>query len=368
MPYIAYYLSPEGELESDLSEQEIRHYFQLKQGLLWVDVCETTTEDGAFLERVFGFHHLAIEDCMSTAVHAPKIDEFDDYLFIVVHGINHQAETDVVQTAELALFLGAHFVVSNHNDPLYSVAYVSHVVRDNGRPMRRGADFLAHALVDALVDNVLPTVDAISDAAEAIEEEAIRDPRQSTIEAILRFKRSTLRLHRVMAPQREIMYRLSRGEFTLIGGEAQLFYRDVYDHIVRIQDMNQTLRDRADNALSTYLSSLANRQNESMKVLAMVATIFMPLTLLAGVYGMNFDNMPELDWPWAYFVVLGVMAVVVAGAVYWFWARNWVTWGRRRITRVALFTVERHRLLGHLSHWAKPLGAGDPARGQTPAL
>jgi len=354
MPYIAYYLNPEGKLQFDLSDEEIRQYFESKQGLLWVDICETTTEDGAFLERVFGFHHLAIEDCMSTNVHAPKIDEFDDYLFIVVHGINHQAEADIVETAELALFLGSHFVVSNHNFPLYSVSYVSHVVRDTGRPMRRGADFLAHALVDALVDNVLPTVDAISDAAEAIEEEAIRSPRQSTIEAILKFKRSTLRLHRVMAPQREIMYRLSRGEFTLIGPEAQLFYRDVYDHIVRIQDMNQTLRDRADNALSTYLSSLANRQNETMRVLSMVATIFLPLALLAGVYGMNFDNMPELHCSWAYFVVLGFMALVVAVAVYWFWARNWVTWGKRKVTRVAPFAVDPHRLLGHLSHWGRP--------------
>ena len=354
MPYIAYYLSPEGKLQRDLGEDEIRQAFESKQGLLWVDICETTTDDGAFLERVFGFHHLAIEDCVSTAVHAPKIDDFDDYLFIVVHGINHLAETDIVETAELALFLGSHFVVSNHNYPLYSVAYVVRLVEDTGRPMRRGADFLAHALVDALVDNVLPTVDAIGDAAETIEEEAIRDPRQSTIEAILKFKRSTLRLHRVMAPQREIMYRLSRGEFTLIGSEAQLFYRDVYDHIVRIQDLNQTLRDRADNALSTYLSSLANRQNETMRVLSMVATIFLPLALVAGVYGMNFDNMPELHSPWAYFAVLGFMGFVIATAVYLFWARNWLTWGKRKVTRVAPFAVDPQRLLGHLSHWGRP--------------
>jgi magnesium transporter len=354
MPYVAYYLSPEGRLQRDLGEDEIRQAFASKQGLLWVDICETTTDDGAFLERVFGFHHLAIEDCVSPQVHAPKIDDFDDHLFIVVHGINHQAETDIVETAELALFLGSHFVVSNHNDPLYSVAYVSHMVRETGRPMRRGADFLAHAIIDALVDNVLPTVDAISDAAESIEEEAIRAPRQSTIEAILKFKRSTLRLHRVMAPQREIMYRLSRGEFTLIGEEAQIFYRDVYDHIVRIEDLNQTLRDRADNALSTYLSSMANRQNETMRVLSMVATIFLPLALLAGIYGMNFDNMPELHCTWAYFVVLGFMALVVAGAMYWFWARNWVTWGRKRITRVALFTAEPQKLLGHITHRGRP--------------
>lgn len=354
MPYVAYYLSPEGTLQRDLGENEIRQAFESKQGLLWVDICDTTPEDGAFLERVFDFHHLAIEDCVSTTVHPPKIDEFDNHLFIVVHGINHAAETDIVETAELALFLGSHFLVSNHNYRLYSVDYVRHMVEETSRPMRRGADFLAHAVVDALVDNVLPTVDAISDAAETIEEEAIRAPRQSTLEAILKFKRSTLRLHRVMAPQREIMYRLSRGEFTVIGEEAQIFYRDIYDHIVRIQDLNQTLRDRADNALSTYLSSLANRQNETMRVLSMVATIFLPLALLAGIYGMNFENMPELHCPWAYFVVLGFIALVVAVAVYWFWARNWVTWGRRKVVRARMFAVDPQRLLGHLGHRSRP--------------
>lgn len=350
MPVTSHYLSEDGSLRHDLSEQEVRTACESRKGVLWVDICETTEEDGEFLSRVFGFHHLAIEDCVSPLLHSPKIDDFDDYLFMVIHGVNHGAEADVVETAELGMFLGPHFVVSNHNVPLYSVSHVAHVVEETGRPMRRGADFLAHALADALVDNVLPTVDRMSDVAEDIEEESIRSPGQGTIEAILRLKRSTLRLHRVMGPQREIMYRLSRGEFSLIGSEAEIFFRDVYDHIVRIQDLNQILRDRADNALSTYLSSVANRQNETMRVLSMVATIFLPLALVAGVYGMNFDVMPELHVAWAYFAVLGFMVAVVAGAMYYFFARRWITWGRRQVTRVRPFAVEPERLLGHVGH------------------
>jgi magnesium transporter len=156
-----------------------------------------------------------------------------------------------------------------------------------------------------------------------------------------------------MAPQRETLNRMSRGEFRVIGQEARIFYRDVYDHIVRIEDLNQTLRDRADNALSTYLSSVANRQNEVMKVLATVATIFLPLALVAGVYGMNFENMPELGWHWGYYAVVGFMGAVIAGAVWGFWVRGWIARGRRRITRVRPFAVEREKLKGYIDDLAK---------------
>lgn len=353
MPCQAYYLSPEGELRRDLNKEEIKTAFESKQGLLWVDILETTEEDGAFLEQSFGFHHLAVEDCVSQALHPPKIDDFDDYLLIIVHGINHMAESEIVETAELAIILGTHFVVSNHNLPLHSVEAIRQMVEKDGRPMRRGADFLVHALSDALIDNVLPTVDQMSDIAEEIEEEVIRNPQQATLEAILKLKRSTLRIHRVMAPQRELLNRLSRGEFTLIREEARIFYRDVYDHLVRIEDLNQTTRDRADNALSTYLSSVANRQNETMKVLSMVATIFLPLTLLAGIYGMNFENMPELKWSWGYFAVLGLMGAAIVSVVYKFWANRWVTWGRRKVTWMRPFAVRPEKLAWHAAHLAK---------------
>ena len=353
MPFKAHYLSSKGDLRLGLNEQEVRAAFESKEGLLWVDVAETTEEDGEFMERILSLHHLPVEDCLSVAVHPPKIDDFGSYLFIMIHGIDYTAESDIVETTELALFLGLHFVISNHRVPLHSVDSVAKLVEDDGRPMMRGPDFLAHALIDALVDNVLPTVDRLSEIAEDIEEEAIRGPHQSTLEAILKFKRSTLHIHRVMAPQREIMNRLSRGEFPIIKQEAQIFYRDIYDHMVRIEDLNQTLRDRADNALATYLSSVSIQQNETMKVLSIVASIFLPLTLVAGIYGMNFDNMPELGWSWAYFGVLGFMATVVAAAMSWFWARRWITWGRRQASRVRPLAVEPRKLVGYVGHLAK---------------
>jgi magnesium transporter len=353
MPFKGYYLSPEGDLKCDLTAKELKAAFESGQGLLWVDIAETTEEDGRFLENTFNFHRLAVEDCVSPLIHSPKIDDFGDYLFLIVHGINHAVESEIVETAELEIFLGHHFVVSNHSSPLYSVEAVKRQAEDDGRPMRRGADFLAHALVDTLIDNIMPTIDKMSDIAEEIEEEVIRSPHQTTLEAILKLKRSTLRIHRVMAPQREILNRLSRGEFPLIKEEARIFYRDIYDHLVRIEDLNQTIRDRADNALSTYLSSVANRQNETMRVLSIVATIFLPLTLVAGIYGMNFEYMPELGWRWGYFAVLGLIGAVIVVAIWWFWARNWITWGRRRIIRIRPFAVEPKKLIGYIEHLAK---------------
>jgi len=356
MPIKAYYLAPDGILQHNLSEDKVATAYESKQGLLWVDIAETTEDDGRFLENSFHFHHLAVEDCVSNLIHPPKIDDFGEYLFIVVHGINHVAESDIVETAELAIFLGEHFVVSNHNTPLYCIRAVEQMIEADSRLMKRGTDFLAHTLVDALVDNVMPTIDSMGDVAEEIEEEVIRRPQPVTLDGIMKLKRSTLRIHRVMAPQREVLNSLSRGEFPLIKPEAQIFYRDVYDHVVRVEDLNQTIRDRADNALATYLSAVANRQNETMRVLSVVATIFLPLTLLAGIYGMNFEYMPELQWRWGYFMVLGIILLVVLVVIWRFWASGWFAWGKRNMTWAKPFIINSNKIRGYITPKGKRRG------------
>ncbi|MFC1917854.1 magnesium/cobalt transporter CorA [Chloroflexota bacterium] len=345
----AYYLAPDGSFQHDLSEDEIFKAYESKQGLLWVDISETTEDDGKFLEERFHFHHLAVEDCVSNHIHSPKVDDFDEYLFIVVHGVNYTVESDIVETAELALFLGDNSVVSNHNFPLYSINAVQYMVESDTRFMKRGADFLAYNLIDALVDNVMPTIDSMSDVAEEIEEEVIHKPQRITLDGIMKLKRSTLRIHRVMAPQREVINRLSRGDYPLIKNEVRIFYRDVYDHVVRIEDLNQTIRDRADNALATYLSSVANLQNEAMRVLSVVATIFLPLTLLAGIYGMNFEYMPELQWRWGYFMVLGIILLAVSVVIWRFWASGWFARGKRQIAWKRPFTVNGKKIRGYVT-------------------
>jgi magnesium transporter len=350
MPFRAYYFDPDGQMHVDINKHEIRTAFESKKGMLWVDVHQPTDEDGQFLRDCCGFHRLAVEDCMSTHLHPPKVDDFGDYLFIILHGINYSVRSEIVETAELAIFLGAKFVVTSHSLPMYSVDSAARLVEEDGRPMHRGADFLVHQIVDGLIDNILPTIDAMSERAEEIEEAVIRSPQPPTLEAIIQFKRSAAQLHRVVAPQREVLNRLSRREFAMVSNEAQMFYRDIYDHVARIEDLNQSLRDRAGDALSTYLSSVANRQNEIMKLVSIVAAIFLPMMLVAGIYGMNFEHMPELEWSWAYFAVLGFMGFVIVSSVAWFWSRSWITWGRRRARLARPFIVDRAKLVGYLSH------------------
>jgi len=275
----AFYLTPDGELLDQLGIEQIRHFLATGEGLLWLDIEEVTNEDTELLSNVFCFHPLAVADCISKNIHPPKIDDFEDYLFIIVHGINYHIESEVVETTEFAFFLGKNYVVTTHDVPMRSVSSVLDRVRKDGRPMRRGADFLAHDIIDAMVDNFMPTIDEIDEKSVTVEAEALHEPKRETLVSIMQLKRSILALMRVILPQREIVNGLSRGEYALISERAQIYYRNIYDHLVRIEILVRGLRDMAESVVNTYLSSVSNRMNEVMKMLTLIATIFIPLML-----------------------------------------------------------------------------------------
>jgi magnesium transporter len=319
-----FYLASDGNLLDQLGTEQIRNFLATGEGLLWVDMEDVTDEDTELLSNVFCFHPLAVADCISKNIHPPKIDDFDDYLFIIVHGINYHIESEVVETTELALFLGKNYVVTSHDVPMRSVSSMLDRVQKDGRIMRKGADFLAHDIVDALVDNIMPVIEEMDEKNDQLEAEALHEPKRETLMSIMQLKRSILALTRVSLPQREIMNGLSRGEYALISERAQIYYRNIYDHLVRIEMLTLGLRDMAESVLSTYLSSVSNRMNEVMKVLTLIATIFIPLTFVAGIYGMNFVNMPELEWKYGYFIILIVMAVIGISLVFWFRRRRWL--------------------------------------------
>jgi magnesium transporter len=319
-----FYLASDGNLLDELGTEQIRNFLATGEGLLWVDMEDVTDEDTELLSNVFCFHPLAVADCISKNIHPPKIDDFDDYLFIIVHGINYHIESEVVETTELALFLGKNYVVTSHDVPMRSVSSMLDRVQKDGRIMRKGADFLAHDIVDALVDNIMPVIEEMDEKNDQLEAEALHEPKRETLMSIMQLKRSILALTRVSLPQREIMNGLSRGEYALISERAQIYYRNIYDHLVRIEMLTLGLRDMAESVLSTYLSSVSNRMNEVMKVLTLIATIFIPLTFVAGIYGMNFVNMPELEWKYGYFIILIVMAVIGISLVFWFRRRRWL--------------------------------------------
>lgn len=358
----SYYLNEHDVIETALSWPRMSDVLASGKGLLWVDISETTPDDGVLLAEVFKFHRLAIEDCVEPDIHPPKVDDYGQYIFMLVHGINHaSASLEAVETAELELFLGANYVVSNHNFPLYSVESVVQHVESDSRPLQRGPDFLAYLLVDALVDNILPAIDQLSDIADEVENQALATSDPATLQSIQRLRRSVRAIHRTIVPQREILNRLSRGDYPLVRPHSRLYFRDIYDHLVRIDDLNMNIRESTDNAITTYLSAVANRQNETMKVLAVVGAIFLPLTLLAGVYGMNFEYMPELSWRYSYFFVVGFMLSVIAGALVLFWKRGWFRPRPLPAHVLRPFSVDKSRLRGHRPRSERPRVDAEPS-------
>lgn len=309
-------------------------------GLTWLHLRDLTRDDIPLLEDQLGLHPLAVEDCLNDDYQRPKVDDYEDYLFVLVHGIDYGRTDESVRTAELNLFVGRTWVISSSLVDMPALDAIADQVRATPTALPASADLLAYTLIDALVDGILPVVDRMTEVTDLIEDEALANPNPALLEHLIRLKRSVMRMNRVIGPQRDLLAQVSRGAYPLLGNDSAIFFRDVYDHLLRLDDMTVNLRDRADHAVTTYHSALSIKQNETMRILAIVASIFLPLTLLAGIYGMNFANMPELDSQYGYFIVLGVIVVVVAGGTYAIFGRALMGWSRDRIGNLASFALE----------------------------
>ncbi len=289
---------------------------------LWVDLEAPTAEEAAVLSTVFGFHPLAIEDCLGH-VERPKLDDYGAYLYVVAHGLDCGASGYELETRELDLFLGPNYVVTHTHEPIHSIKVLRERVLRDERYIQRGPDGLAHAAIDILVDDLMPVLDRLDAAIDELEDEILAAPDRETLSTILDIKRATLHLRRTVVPQREVVYRLSRDDSDLVGPKTRLYFRDVYDHLVRVVDINESLRDLVAGALEIYLTVVSNRMNEVMKVLTLVTTVFMPLSLVAGIFGMNFVHMPGLQAHYGFAVTMLLMATIAAGMVWWFRRRGW---------------------------------------------
>ena len=325
-PFTALYHSGAGGLSPVPDATALALALADAEGLVWVDFLTGEEEAGALLRDVFRFHPLTIEDALSPRLDPAKIDEHADYLFIVTQAISSYVPGQTMELVEADFYLGRNYVVSCHREPLPAISRFVERCEQDEYLLSRGADWLLHGLVDELVDEYLPVVDQVDDEIDALEEAVLARPDANVLQRIMVTKRNTLRLRRAITPQRDIMNRLSRGEFPhLIGGETAIYYRDVYDHLVRVEALVEGLRDLADGALSTYLSAVSNRLNEVMKALTLVATIFLPLTLISGIFGMNFEeSFPPFDARWGFYAVAGFMLAVAAGFVAYFRYRRWV--------------------------------------------
>ena len=292
---------------------------------IWIDLERQTPEANALLADMLKLHPLTIEDIWADRMR-PKLDDFDDYLYVIVHGIGG-AKHDRLQTIEIDIVIGPNWLVTH--DPAGLVSDdVGTELDHSTRMMTKGVAWLAHAILDRAVDQYLPVIDQLDAEIEQLENEVLDragTPRgRGVLMRILSFKRRLQELRRMSIHQREILLRLSRGEMDEIPADALPFYRDVYDHFLRINDLAEGYRDLVTSALDAYLSVQSNRMNEIMKTLTLISTVMLPLTFIVGLYGMNFKHMPELDWVWGYPAAIGLMIVVAGAILLWFRHRGWI--------------------------------------------
>jgi len=293
-----------------------------KAPLVWIDTDERTPEIDALLAEL-ALHPLTVEDIFETRT-VPKVEDYGSYLFVLAHAVHvpESGPTDL-REAELDIVVGAGWVFTHHDARLSAPAHVREELARAERPLDPAG--VLHLLLDRLVDDALPAMDAFDDAVEKLEQASLRPiPRRDTVAKVMALRSALHRFRRTAVHQREVLLRLARGEFDRIP-EAQLpFFRDVHDHAVRIADLIEDARDLLGGVLEAHLSMVSNRLNEIMKVLTMFATVFLPVSFIASVYGMNFEGMPELHSRYGYPAVLAAMALTAGGLLLWFKRRGWL--------------------------------------------
>jgi magnesium transporter len=261
-------------------------------GVFWIDIDDRGPEPDAAVEAlmrdVFHFHPLAIEDALKEC-HVPRVDDWGEYLYIVFHSIEFEAEGDELLLHEVDIFLGRNYVLTYHTEPL---GFLEHdrrnIERDPTNRLRHGADHLLYHFLDAAVAEFVPAIEHLDEEIDEAQEEVFHRPGPQTLQTIFRVKRSALKVHRVLSPQRELLNRLARDSYDPISEEHRVYFRDVYDHLVRIHDLTESLRDLVSGALDTYLSAISNRTNDIMKTLTIVTVMFLPMSFLTGFFGMNY--------------------------------------------------------------------------------
>ncbi len=318
------------QVEEGFTEKDLPALLADETNVVWVDLHDETAGQTELnknvLLNVFKFHYLTVEDCLETR-NQPKVEAFPDYIYFIVHGIKPEATNPTnFTTKELDGYLGKNFVVTFHSERFKSIKVVKQQIRSNTFHCQRGAAYLLHQILDQLVDLYMPVVDDFENAINTIEDRVFRMRKSDNklLEEIMDLRRSVVRMKRISVRQLDVLYRMSNGEFPQIPSNIIPFYRDVHDHLLRISDLSESYRDLVNGLFDIHFSVTAGKTNEVMKVLAVFSSIMLPLTLIAGVYGMNFDNMPELHSPYGYFGALALMFVVGAGLLFYFWRKGWI--------------------------------------------
>jgi len=308
---------------SDVSPEQCRDC-SAASGVTWINV--NGIHNVALIESLgkhFDLHPLTLEDIVNTT-QRPKVEEFPDYVYAVLKMMAFDDAANRLEIEHVSLIFGENYVISfqeHEGDVFDSVR--ERIRNSKGRIRSLKADFLAYALMDAAVDHYFLALERIGDRIENMDDRILVHPRPGDIQEVHKLKREILSFRKAVWPLREEVGALEKSETVLIRPETRVFLRDLYDHIIQVIDMVETFRDTLGGIHDTYLSSVSNRMNEIMKVLTIISTIFIPMTFIAGVYGMNFEHMPELKWPFGYYLIWGVMITVALSLVSFFKRRKW---------------------------------------------
>jgi magnesium transporter len=315
-------------LRTDVSPAELEGVLASNRGVLWVDFDGEPPDVCEPILRTFGFHHLPIDDALRQT-HVPKVDDWGEYLYIVLNALRLVKDGDSYESEidELDVFLGEHYIITHHDQPWPAVEITWEACQRDQRHLQDGPDHVLYRLLDTLVAGYMPVVEDIDQRLDVIEDQVFDRPSPEILEKIFTLKRVLLAMRRILLPQREVLNKLARDDYRVIDPKDRVFFRDIYDHLVRLHDLNESLRDLVGSALDSYLSVVNNRLNEVMKTLTLITTVFMPITFLTGFFGMNFFEPTAGLIHWtargAFLLTMAVLAVLPVGMY---------TWLRRRTT------------------------------------
>ncbi|TAL23038.1 MAG: magnesium/cobalt transporter CorA [Nitrospirae bacterium] len=312
--------------EKAIAEIQECFTFKDKPTVTWINVDGIhKVEIPEKLGECYGFHPLIIEDILNSD-QRPKMEDFGDYIYIVLKMLNLDSRTNNIISEQISLILGPNFVISfqeGHEGDVFNPVR-ERLRTGKGKTRKMGADYLAYSLIDSIVDNYFIILEKLGEKIEFLEERLVTNPTGNVLREIHSLKREMLFLRKSVWPLREVISAMAKGESALIHPSTGIYLRDIYDHTIHVVDTIETFRDMVSGMLDIYLSSISNRMNAVMKVLTIIATIFMPLTFLAGVYGMNFKHMPELEWKFGYPMIVVVMLIVAVIMLFFFRKKKWL--------------------------------------------
>ena len=325
----AIYYKENGEILTEIAPTDYAAALLDKMGVLWVDFCgEEPAPSEQILINTFNFHPLAVDDALHET-HVPKVDDWEQYLYIAMNAISFTSGEDDIESIELDVFLGENYIVTHHDLSIQALDRVWDMCKKDLRHFKRGADHVLYKLTDELIVDYMQVVENLDEEIEKVEGEVLGNPSTEMVQKIFTLKRATLHLRRVLSPLREVLNKLARDDYAVIDAKDRVYFRDVYDHLVRLHDISESLRDLVGGVLDTYLSVINNRMNEIMKTLTLITTLFMPISFVVGFYGMNFfqptsDNLSRWTGNAAFIMMMVVVLGTPIGMYTWMRYRRWM--------------------------------------------